>query len=131
MIGGTMANHNTPSQPKLWFYAIVFLLLFTIMAHFTRRMYRDWNPGSFSANRGAERIKARKDIETKTATELSTAGWVDQGKGIVRLPINQAMQITIEQWGANPSAARSNLIERAQKAAAPAPKVPEKPSQFE
>jgi hypothetical protein len=131
MIGGTMANYQTPSQPKLWFYAVIILLLFGIMAQFTRRMYRDQNPGGFNSNRAAQRIKARKDIEAATTIELNNPGWIDQGKGVVRLPISQAMQLIVEQWGANPSAARSNLIARAQKAAAPGPKAPEKPSPFE
>jgi hypothetical protein len=40
------------------------------------------------------------------------------------------MQITGREWQ-NPAAARSNLTVRVEKAAAPAPKAPEKPSIFE
>jgi hypothetical protein len=36
-----------------------------------------------------------------------------------------------QQWGQNPAAARSNLISRVEKANAPPPRQPEKPSQFE
>lgn len=126
-----MANYYTPGRPKLWFYGIIFLALFVIMAQLTRRMYRDENPGGFSRARGAERLKARKDLEAAAAKELGTPGWVDEGKGIVRIPIEQAKQLVIQQWGQNASAARSNLIARVQKATAPAPKAPEKPSQFE
>ncbi len=46
---------------------------------------------------------------------LNTAGWVDQDRGIVRLPIETAMQI-YEQAAQNPDAARADLIARAGKA---------------
>jgi len=40
------------------------------------------------------------------------------------------MQITEREWQ-NPAAARSNLMARVEKAAAPAPQAPAKPSPFE
>jgi hypothetical protein len=63
-------------------------------------------------------------------TSLNSAGWVDQARGIVRLPIATAEQLAAQAWQ-NPAAARADLKARAEKAAAPLPKAPEKPSAFE
>jgi len=61
---------------------------------------------------------------------LNSYGWLDQSKGIVRLPISEAMKLALRDWQ-NPAAGRSNLIARVEKATALPPKTPEKPSQFE
>jgi hypothetical protein len=126
-----MANYYRPSSAKLWFFAFILLFLLGIMGQMTRRMYRDQDAGGFSQARGAERLKARKDLEAAAAIELTKPGWVDQSKGVVRIPIEQSKELVIKQWGENPAVARSNLIARSQQAAAPPPKVREKPSQFE
>ena len=83
-----------------------------------------------NADRAALRSKALADIRAAEATGLNTPGWVDQDRGIVRLPIETAMQI-YEQAAQNPDAARADLIARAEKAAAPLPKQPPKPNPFE
>jgi hypothetical protein len=55
---------------------------------------------------------------------------VDQGKGLVRLPIVEAMKLVERKWQ-NPAEARKDLIARVEKATALPPKAPEKPSAFE
>ena len=83
---------------------------------------------------GEDRVAARKkalaDLRAAEAAELENYGWVDQPKGVVRLPIAEAMQFTLRDWQ-NPAAARSNLIARVEKATAAPPAAPAKPSQFE
>jgi hypothetical protein len=76
------------------------------------------------------RSKALAEIQAAEAIALNTAGWVDQDRGIVRLPIEDAMHLS-EAAAQNPNAARADLIARAGKAAAPLPKVSPKPSAFE
>jgi hypothetical protein len=83
-----------------------------------------------NADRAALRSKALADIRVAEATALNTPGWVDQERGIVRLPIETAMQV-YEQAAQDPDAARADLIARARKAAAPQPKQPAKPNPFE
>ncbi len=87
-------------------------------------------PAPVNAARSAERLKARKELEAAATALLKDYSWVDQGKGIVRLPIEQAMELLQQQWK-NPAAGRSNLLARLEKATAQAPKAPEKPSPFE
>ena len=62
---------------------------------------------------------------------LNSVGWIDQGKGVVRLRIQDALELVEREWSKNPAAARSNLLARVAKAFATPPKPPEKPSAFE
>jgi hypothetical protein len=55
---------------------------------------------------------------------------IDAPHGVVRLPIDLAMQLAAQAWK-DPAAARADLRQRAEKAAAELPKAPEKPSAFE
>ena len=80
--------------------------------------------------RKAERAKARADLTAAETEALNNAGWIDQTKGVVRLPIAEAMKLAEREWH-NPSQARSNLSARVEKATALPPKSPEKPSPFE
>lgn len=116
-----MANHGTYNSPggfKLTVYGIVIAACFLLMFYVVRGMYIKNNPGRVNSARAAERIKARNELREKTTTALLQGGMVDTNKGIVRLPIARAMQLTVEAYQ-NPEAARSNLIARAQKAAEP------------
>jgi hypothetical protein len=85
---------------------------------------------AIDADRAAVRAKALGEIRAAAAQALNHAGWIDENRGLVRLPIEVAMQIAEREWQ-DPAAARSNLTARAEKAAAPAPPVPAKPSAFE
>jgi hypothetical protein len=83
-----------------------------------------------NADRAAIRSKGLADIRATEATALTTPGWIDQDRNIVRLPIDTALQLAAKA-AQNPAAARADLLTRAAKAAAPAPKTAPKPSAFE
>ena len=85
---------------------------------------------AIDAVRGAERAKALAEIRAAEEQALSTSAVLDAQRGIVRLPLDTAMQLAAKAWK-NPAAARADLTARAEKAAAELPKVPEKPSAFE
>ena len=88
------------------------------------------NVPAINADRATERSKALAEIHATEAAALNNPGWIDQQRGFVRLPIDTAIKVA-EQNGKNPAQARADLIARAEKAAVPAPKAPEKPSAFE
>ena len=70
------------------------------------------------------------ELRAAEVDALNNPGWIDQAKGVVRLPIAEALKLTEREW-LDPAAARSNLIARVEKATALPPKAPEKPSAFE
>jgi len=94
------------------------------MRHYTQ-------PPPLGEDRAAVRAKALSELRAAEAEALTTPAWIDQGKGLVRLPVEEAMKMVGQEWGRDAAAARSNLVARVEKATAPPPKAPEKPSQFE
>jgi hypothetical protein len=124
---------NSEPQPQRsgLAYFITILGSFLIVALLVWAMRHYTETASPGAARAAERAKALAELRAAEAEALSTTGWVDPTKGIVRLRIEDAMTWVEQNWASNPTAARSNLISRVLKATAPPPRAPEKPSQFE
>lgn len=87
-------------------------------------------PPPVDAARRAERAKALAELRAAEAEALQNPAWIDQAKGLVRLPIEVALQLTEREWQ-NPAQARSNLIARVEKATFVPPPPPAKPSEFE
>jgi hypothetical protein len=85
---------------------------------------------AIDADRAAERSKDLAQIRAAESQALESAGWIDQQRGLVRLPIDLAAQVTAREWQ-NPAQARADLIAREEKASAPAPAAPAKPNAFE
>jgi hypothetical protein len=85
---------------------------------------------AIDAEASAARAKALAEIRGSENQSLNTAGWVDQSRGIVRLPIDTAMQETVQAWQ-NPAQARADLTARQENASKPVPAAPAKPSAFE
>ena len=111
-------------------YATGILGCFLIVAALVWAMRHYTQPAPLGEDRVAARKKALSELRAVEAEELSTYGWLDQAKGVVRLPIAEAKKMTLRDWQ-NPAAARSNLIARVEKATAVPPAAPAKPSQFE
>ena len=117
----TYGTYNTPGGFKLTIYGIAIAMLFFALFYFTRNAYReDYIARPGAKERAAERLKARNEIREKTTLALNSGGVIDTNKGLMRIPIGRAMEMTVKGYE-NQTGLRSNLVERAQKAAAPAP----------
>ena len=101
-----------------------------IFAGLVWKMRQYTTPPPLGAARAAERAKLFAELRAAETDALNNPGWIDPTKGLVRLPIAEAMVLAEREWQ-NPAQARSNLIARVEKATALPPKAPEKPSQFE
>jgi hypothetical protein len=124
-----MNHQSTPERTGLA-YVIGILGSLLIVAALVWAMQHYTQPPPLGEDRVALRKKALADLRAAEASELGSYGWVDQSKGVVRLPIAKAMKLTLRDWQ-NPAAARSNLIARVEKATAVPPPAPAKPSAFE
>jgi len=109
---------------------VAVVLVCLIFAALVWKMRQYTTPAPIGAERAAERANALAELRAAEANALDTVGWVDQAKGVVRLPIVEAMKLAERKWQ-NPAEARKDLIARVEKATALPPKVPEKPSAFE
>jgi hypothetical protein len=119
----TFSSQKTASLVGILGAFLVIGVLVFAMKHYTR-------PAPLNQARVDERKKALAEIRDADAKALTSYEMLDAGKGIVRLKIDRAMALTLEDYK-NPAAARTNLTARADKAAAAPPKPPEQPSVFE
>ena len=124
-----MSHQPAPERTGLA-YLIGVLGSLLIVAALVWAMQRYTQPPPLGEDLIALRKKALADLRATEASELESYGWVDQTKGVVRLPINEAMKLALREWQ-NPAAARSNLVARVEKATAVPPAAPAKPSPFE
>jgi hypothetical protein len=109
---------------------VAVVLVCLIFAALVWKMRQYTTPAPLGAARAAERATALKELRAAEADALNNVGWVDPAKGVVRLPIAEAMKLVERKWQ-NPAQARADLIARVEKATALPPKAPEKPSAFE
>jgi len=107
-----------------------FILAGFVFAALILAMKHVAHPSAIDADPAAVRAKVLAELRAAESNALVNPGWIDRNRGLVRLPISVALQITESEWQ-NPAAARSNLIARVEKATAPAAPAPAKPNPFE
>jgi hypothetical protein len=112
-------------------YAAAILGAFLIVAALVWAMRHYTQVQPLNANRAAERAKAFAEMRAAETDAVNNIAWIDQGKGVVRLRVEDAVKIVEQQWGKDPVAARKDLIARVEKATAVPPAAPAQPSQFE
>ena len=111
-------------------YGAAIIGAFLIVAGLVWAMKHYTTPASITAQRAAERAKNLVDLRSAEKHDMENYGWVDQPKGIVRLTVERAVELTVD-GGKDLASARKDLIERVAKATYVPPKAPEKPSAFE
>ena len=89
------------------------LVLVGLMIHYTR-------PPDLNARRAEERAKALAELQAANQEALEQYGWVDQTKGVVRLPVTRAMEMVAREWS-DPAQGRRHLLQRLEKASAKPP----------
>jgi hypothetical protein len=110
--------------------AIGFLGTFFIVAGLVWAMYHFGRPDPLAEDRTELRLRNLGELKAADVAALEGYSWRDQARGVVRLPIGEAMQVMVQEWQ-DPAAARSNLIARVEQATAPPPKAPEAPNPYE
>ena len=89
-------SHNAPKKSGAWFFilGIGLIALFLLATNFFR--------GGTSATtdpedpaRDAERVKNLADLKAENEKKLNSYAWVDQTKGSVQIPINQAITLAL------------------------------------
>lgn len=110
--------------------ALGFLIASVIFAFIAVGVKVSVPPAAIDAKSAAARYKALAEIHATEQKDLNHVGWVDQARGIVRLPIDTAMKLAAREWQ-NPTAARADLQAREKKATAPLPKAPAQPNPFD
>jgi len=98
---------NPESDNKIvWHYGINFVAACLLFVALVAIVKFSVSVPAINADRAAVRSKALADIRAAEAAALSTPGWIDQDRNIVRLPIDTALQLAA-QAAQNPAAARA------------------------
>jgi hypothetical protein len=82
---------------------------------------------NYEENRAKVRAEKLKAVHEQTAAALTTYAWVDKTKGVARIPINDAMKLTVAELSQkSPAPANPIAVEAspAPSSAAPAPASP-------
>ncbi len=116
------------SSSFLYLLAIIGALL--VMTYTVKQVRKLTEPAPLGVARAEERAKALAETRAADQTGLTTYGWQDKERAIVRIPIDRALELTLAEWQ-NPREGRSKLLEASKKATAELPKEPEAPSEFE
>ena len=119
-----MAVSATPQAPErgpIFFRAwLGIVLLFLFFGIFVLVLVSATPHGdNYEAKRAEAREKKLNDARNSATQELNSYAWVDKGKGIARIPIDRAMQLTLRDL-ASKRPAPANPIEAPAPTPAPA-----------
>ena len=92
---------------------------FLVMAWLVWLMRAYTHPPALAEARAVERLKIKAEFDAANAPLLNGYDWADKEKGFVRIPVERAKELIVQEWQ-NPAAGRSNLLGRAAKEFAPA-----------
>src|SRR5579864_4085176 len=101
-------------------YAIAVLGALLIVVYLDHVLKTHTQAPPLDQGRAEERAKDLAEIRNTEADALNNTGWMDQSKGVVRLKIDDAMNLLVETWK-DPAAGRSNMLARVAKANPPPP----------
>jgi hypothetical protein len=89
-------SHNEKKKSEAWFFilGIGLIALFLLATNLFRGGYSATTDPEDSA-RDAERVKNLADLQAENEKKLNSYAWVDQAKGSVQIPINQAMTLVL------------------------------------
>jgi hypothetical protein len=101
-------------------YSIAAVGALLIVAGLVWIMHVNTQPPPLGEDRAAFRRKNLADVRNADAEVMNNQNyvWQDQKNGIVRMPIDKAMELSLYLWE-NPAQARSNLLARLKKAFPP------------
>jgi hypothetical protein len=89
-------SHNAPKKSGAWFFilGIGILALFLLATN----LFRGGDAATTDPEdpaRDAERVKNLAELQAEDQKKLNSYAWVDQAKGSVQIPVNQAMTLVL------------------------------------
>jgi hypothetical protein len=86
----------------------------------------------YEETRAKKRMEKLNTLHEETQKELTTYAWVDKNKGVARIPIDRAMEVTVTELAQKKPAPAGPIATPAAQTApaggAPAPAAPQQPS---
>jgi len=127
------ATTQTPERSPISFGAwLGIVLLFLFFGIFVLVLVAATPHGdTYEAKRAEAREKKLNDARNAATKELNSYAWVDKGKGIARIPIDRAVQLTVRDLASKKPAPANPIATPAEApapAASPAPAVSPAPA---
>jgi len=116
-----MENVNNNGKGRMAITVVAVLATFLLVAFLVRQMVKVTAPAPVGANIGAARADENTKIRAAGADAAKNWGYSDPARGMVRVPIDEAMKLTVQGYQ-NAAAFKTDLAARAEKASAPPPK---------
>lgn len=90
---------SSPSGFSWFFSTVVIIAGFLIFGSIVYKQYSSTRPEALhlGSKTPVERAQILSDVRANQLTLTSEYGWIDEKKGIVRLPIERAMELTLEE----------------------------------
>ena len=99
-----MSAATSTTQPFRWYISVaVVLLIFAVIAYQSTRVAQDTT--TYDQDQAKIRLEKLEKLRAADEKTLTTADWVDKDKGIVRIPIDEAMTKEIDTLKAQQPAA--------------------------
>ncbi len=108
-----MSDHSaSPARPVSLFTIVCLALLFATFFFIARHYYKPaaTSPQNLAAENLTKELewratpearrKALADLRANEAKQVSGYAWIDQQAGKVQLPIERAMELTVQRYGA-------------------------------
>jgi hypothetical protein len=118
------------SKTKTVVTAIAVVATLLLVAFLVRQMVNYTTPAPVGADRAKARSKDNADIRADGVAKLGGYGYVNPANGIVRLPIEEGMKLTIQGYQ-NAGEFHKDLNARVEKATVAPPPPPQKPNEYE
>lgn len=102
---------ENPARPVSLFTIVFLFVLLAAFLFFVRKVYTpaELTPQQAAAEKMPKEMEWRATAESRQKTlaetreaqakQASSYGWVDEKAGVVRLPIERAMELTVQQHG--------------------------------
>jgi hypothetical protein len=109
---------RTPTSFGAWLGIVLLFLFFGVFV----LVFIGLSPrgNNYEAKRAEQRLETLKKVQAEANTELHSYAWVDKNKGVVRIPIDRAMELTVTAL-AQKAPAPANPIETPAPAGQPSP----------
>src|SRR5437868_7976886 len=87
------AMDRTPITFGAWLGIVLLFLFFGVFVLVLIVLSPRGN--NYEAKRAEQRLETLKKVQAEANTELRSYAWVDKNKGVVRVPIDRAMELTV------------------------------------
>lgn len=95
-----------------YFFGALVVILLGVGINAMLKSYTATGANEAREARSKERAKAQAEIRQVAATEMTTSAALDKAKGIHRIPVTTAMELTLKEYQSDAAAARAGFVKR-------------------